>query len=190
MASLNRYERALHAYLGRHGIPYCPVKETKRAIWDDEPLKNFDLVAYPAGDRQLLIDVKGRRTTAKRPYLENWVTQDDLESLDRWQSLFGPGAAGLFVFAYELSSGVREAFIDRQSFAERRYGYLGIGVDDYRRHARRRSPRWRTLSLPRALFRECARPLSCWLTVDPAEPRRGDAVLADDSVQVSFKGTV
>jgi hypothetical protein len=35
----------------------------------------------------------------------------------------------------------------------------GIRADDYRQHMRVRSPRWGTVSLPSAVFRELVRPL-------------------------------
>jgi len=78
-------------------------------------LKSFDFVIYGEG-QNLLVDIKGRRvarrgrlgadggggriTTASRSKLESWVTQDDVDSLRHWQSLFGEGFVAAFVFVY------------------------------------------------------------------------------------------
>jgi len=83
-----------------------------------------------AGNRKTwLIDVKGRRFPAGRQkqYWKNWSTWDDVISMSRWQRLFGPGAAAMFVFAYEIC-GDRSPLPAEElfRFRSRIYGFVGI----------------------------------------------------------------
>ncbi len=48
------------------------------------------------------------------------------------------------------------------------YAFLGIRLSDYARWARPISPRWDTLAMPTAQFREMAAPLDWFVTV-PAD---------------------
>jgi hypothetical protein len=43
------------------------------------------------------------------------------------------------------------------------YLLLGIDLDEYRNHMRRRSPKWETVCLPAEDFRSLARPIESWL---------------------------
>ncbi len=97
------YEACFEDYLRQAGIPYVAVDEAKKAIFAGVYLKSFDFVVYSRAGPNLLVDVKGRRF----PYRggrrwENWATRDDLDSLARWEEVFGSGFAGLLVFCYHL----------------------------------------------------------------------------------------
>ena len=102
-----------------------------------------------------------RRSAADRcGHLENWVTQDDIDSLTIWQRLFGPGFAAAFVFVYWLEDqppdGLFQEIID---YRERWYAVRAIRLDDYTRHMKVRSPRWRTVHLPAPAFEQLSQPL-------------------------------
>jgi hypothetical protein len=108
------------------------------------------------------VDVKGRRFPSgeQKHYWKNWSTRDDLVSLARWERLFGEQFGGLFVFAYNVV-GDRAPLAPERLFEFRGglYGFVGIGLAEYARHARTISPRWDTLAMPAGRFRESAAPV-------------------------------
>src|SRR5690606_2551024 len=59
---------------------------------DAGALKSFDYILYGA-DINLLVEIKGRRLPVPPAggTMQNWVTAGDIDSLLRWQTLFGPG---------------------------------------------------------------------------------------------------
>jgi hypothetical protein len=167
----NHYEAALEAYLRALRIPYLAIDETRRSLLGERSVKNLDFVVTAPGGASWLVDVKGRRFPAGRgrQFWKNWSTQDDLESMSRWQELFGPRAAGLFVFAYHLVGRESPVPTDQVfAFRQELYGFVGIRHADYVQHARPISARWQTINLPTQTFRQLARPLKHWLT--PAPP--------------------
>lgn len=160
----NHYERAFEAYLRWLRVSWIPVLESRRVAAEFQTLKSLDFVVNRPPMGQLLIDVKGRRAPRGKASLENWTTEDDVDSLARWQEEFGNQALPLFVFVYQLASeAARADFHDSFSHEDRHYGCLSIALDDYRVHIRQRSPRWRTVSIPAAEFQRLARPFSDWL---------------------------
>ncbi len=161
----NHYEAAFEAYLQWHRLCYVAVDETRRALLGDTPLKSLDFIVYGAGGSRLLIDVKGRRyptgpENRPRRVWESWSTRDDLTSLEQWADLFGPGFNGLLVFVYHVLPAVElpDDVEDLWTWRGRRYLLRAVAADDYRRHMRVRSPKWGTVALPRATFRELVRP--------------------------------
>src|SRR5262249_43235336 len=125
----------------------------------------LDFIVHAEGGARLLVDIKGRRFPTGSPgrqrrVWECWSTNDDIEGLSRWEELFGAGSVGLLVFTYEVLPEI-PLFADtedRWPFRERRYLLRAVAVDDYRRRMRARSPKWGTVTLPRAAFREVVRP--------------------------------
>jgi len=104
----NHYEAAFEAYLQWHRLCYVAVDETRRAQLGDIKVKNLDFIVYGSSGARLLVDVKGRRFPTGSPGRERrvwecWSTQDDVDGLERWTELFGPGYVALLVFTYELS---------------------------------------------------------------------------------------
>lgn len=159
----NHYEIAFEQFLRGLRIAPVAIDETRRMLGDDATVKNLDYIV-PLPNATFLIDVKGRRRDGQRGGLENWCTKDDLLGLEFWRQRFGPRSIPLLAFVYHLSSeSGRIDFEDSFSHADRHYGCLVMAVDDYRDRMRTRSPRWGTVSVPRGLFREHARPMTHWL---------------------------
>jgi len=161
------YEAAFEHYLQTHRIPYVAVDEAKKAAFRDARLKSFDFIVYSEGPANWLADVKGRRWVARkpgrRPAWENWITEADLEGLRQWQEIFGDGFAGLLVFAYLLDDEAEPPPEVLHTWQGRRYVFAGLPLDTYALHARLRSPRWGTLSMPTAEFARHVRPIREWL---------------------------
>ena len=91
----NHYEAAFEAFIRSIRVPCVAVDEAKRALVGDDALKNPDFLLYPRFGPNLVVEVKGKRAknTRGRRDWENWVTTDDLDSLVRWQTMFGAGFA-------------------------------------------------------------------------------------------------
>ena len=170
----NHYELAFERYLRERQIPYVAVDEARRSLLAGGSLKSLDFIVSPPEShaaepgpednrRSWLIDVKGRRFPSgdeQKQYWKNWSTRDDLVSLSRWESLFGGGFAGLFVFAYCVV-GDRSPLPAEDLFAHdgNLYGFVAIRLTHYVRAARPISPAWDTLAMPTADFRRHAAPV-------------------------------
>jgi hypothetical protein len=164
----NHYERAFAEYLRGRRVPCVGVDEVRRSQAPDGPLKSLDyIVSPPEADRAWLVDVKGRRFPAgrSRQYWKNWSTSEDLRGLARWEVLFGQRFHGLLVFAYHLVSDLApvppEAIF---AWQDRLYAFVGIRLDLYTAWAHTISPRWDTVAMPSARFRELAAPLDHFLS--------------------------
>jgi hypothetical protein len=104
---------------------------------------------------------KGRGDRRRARRMENWVTQDDLDSLSRWERLFGPTFEAIFVFIYWCEEQPPDALF--QEIFEHRgrwYALRAVRVRDYQRSMRTRSPRWRTMHLSPSVFEQISAPLS------------------------------
>lgn len=168
------YEQAFTAMLVERGVPYVAVDEARRAILPGEQtplktmrngqartLKAFDFVLY--GTPNLLVELKGRRLPTGSTRLENWVTDDDVDSLRRWAALFGPGYVACFVFIYECAGeppmDPSPLFEDCWIYKDRWYALRAIGAEAYALNMRVRSARWRTVCLAKADFDRASGPL-------------------------------
>lgn len=170
----HHYEQAFESYLRHERIPYVAVNEARKALVPAAgadaaaSLKSFDFVVYGAG-LNLLAEVKGRRlpprstrqagsrTSVRR--LESWVHADDVSSMLEWERLFGPEFKAVFIFLYwcdELpGDGLFEEIIEHRN---RWYALRAVGVAEYQRHMRVRSPRWGTVHLDAASFGRLSHP--------------------------------
>lgn len=161
------YEAAFEDYLRQRQIPYVAVDEAKKAIVRDAKLKSFDFIVYSTGATNWLVDIKGRRWAARngagRPAWENWITQADLDGLEQWQQVFGDGFAGLLVFAYWVDGQAQPPIEIAHRFREQVYVFAGLPLDEYKLHARLRSPKWATINMPRREFAKQVRPVAQWL---------------------------
>ena len=161
------YEKAFEDYLRARQIPYVAVDEAKKAVFRDARLKSFDFIVYSSGQTNWLVDVKGgrwaTRKTNGKPAWENWVTQADLDGQVQWQEVFGVGFRALLVFAYWIQTDARPPAEIVHTFHDETYVFAGVPVDEYRLHARVRSPKWGTVNLPTREFAKHVRPLAEWL---------------------------
>jgi hypothetical protein len=161
----NHYESAFEGYLQAQRLCYVAVDETRRAWLGQSRVKNLDFIVYGGSGARLLVDVKGRRYPTgppgkRRRVWECWSTRDDVEGLLRWEALFGSGFRGVLVFAYHIlpEIAILDDVPDLWEWHGRRYLLRAVAADAYCQAMRSRSPRWGTVSLPGAIFRELARP--------------------------------
>jgi hypothetical protein len=162
----NHYELAFEAFLRDRGVPYVAVDEAKRARMGNRSLKSLDFIVS-SGRQSWLVDVKGRLFPSgeQKHYWKNWSTRDDLTSLTQWQRLFGGAFHAMFVFAYGVLG--ERSPIDAErlfAFRDRLYGFVAIPLESYAAHARPISPRWDTVAMPTARFRQLARPVESFFT--------------------------
>ncbi|MEX0774469.1 MAG: HYExAFE family protein [Phycisphaeraceae bacterium] len=158
------YDQAFERYLREKAIPYVAVDEAKRALQGAKApssLKSFDFVVYSEAGPNLLVDVKGRKHSGRSSRsLDNWVTRGDVESLRKWEGIFGQGFVGAFAFLYWCEQQPPDAlFTEIFESGQRWYALLAVRLTDYQTHMRQRSPRWETVSIPAAQFNALARPL-------------------------------
>jgi hypothetical protein len=162
----NHYEVAFESYLQSHRLCYVAVDETRRALLGDSPVKSLDFIVFGTDGARLVVDIKGRRFPAgplERPRMvwECWSAREDIDGLERWSEMAGEGYRGLLVFAYllhpsvEMSPNTPDLYFCRG----KRYLFRAVDAADYRAHMRVRSPRWKTVTLTRDVFRALVRPL-------------------------------
>jgi hypothetical protein len=160
-SSLNHYERAFENWLIDNRIQYVLVDEQKRTHFGRSKLKSFDFLLYPSNQQVVIAEVKGRlfkgTSFEKLTGFECWVTTEDIEGLIAWQDVFGPGHLAVFVFAYKMEN-IDIDFDGRDfyDFGSDRYVFFAVKLEDYRKFMKRRSPKWRTVTLPAEKFRESA----------------------------------
>ena len=156
------YDAAFEHYLRAKTIPYVVVDEARKALHGQVKLKSFDFVVYGSKGDNLLVDVKGRKHTGRsHKHFDNWVTEDDIESLRRWEQVFGEGFIATFVFLYWCEAQPPDAlFHEVFELRDRWYAVLAISVKDYADHMTMRSPKWKTVNLPAEDFARLSRPLT------------------------------
>jgi hypothetical protein len=176
----HHYEQAFEHYLRTRRIPYVAVDEAKKALLPEEArfrpgalpapegeaasLKSFDFVLY-GPERNLLCEVKGRKLGGGRgarrgSRLECWVTQEDVQSLGRWERLFGEGFTAAFVFIYWCDQQpALPLFEEIFEFHQRWYAVRAVTLASYAAGMRPRSQRWQTVHMPAAEFDRASRGL-------------------------------
>jgi hypothetical protein len=175
----NHYDVAFEAFLRQSGIPYVAVQEARRSpggrasaeaagmATATATLKSVDFIVSPRTvGLSWLVDVKGRQFPAgrRKQYWRNWSTGDELESLARWETLFGRQFAALLVFAYWVVDDVAPLPAEQLfPFRDRLYGFLGIRLHHYLTFGRLISPRWNTHALSGRQFRALAQPVQKFL---------------------------
>jgi hypothetical protein len=199
------YERAFEGFLRARRIPYVAVDEARKSLvpgvmgaaGGDGALKSFDFVIYGIDScapglgltGNLLVDVKGRRippsrsrraTSALLPgRMDSWVTLEDVESLAQWERLFGEGFRAVFLFVYACDAQppdalFQEVFEDRGTW----YALRAVTLSAYRAAMRTRSPKWRTVDIPRRIFEQISTPLTIGWNAMAGDPGPELAALA------------
>jgi hypothetical protein len=159
--SPNQYERAFENWLIDNGVHYVSGQEHKKTALGHLKIKSFDFLLCPPNQQKIVAEVKGRSfkgtTLSQLAGFECWVTTEDVDGLAEWQEVFGPGHTAVFVFAYKAEK-VDVDFDGRDfyDFDGNRYFFFAIKLDDYRKSMTRRSPKWRTVTLPADKFRQYA----------------------------------
>lgn len=143
-------------------------------------VKSFDFLLY-GESANLLAEVKGRRIPRRkssptrtrvshglrlhrpptRSGLQNWVTRDDVESLQTWERLFGQGFEAVFVFMYWCDDQPPDAlFQEVFENRDRWYALRSVPVREYARAMKTRSERWGTVHVPTTAFERISRPFA------------------------------
>jgi len=162
-ALFNQYEQAFESWLIDNRLRYTAVDQQKRRIFAQSRIKSFDFLLYPVDSPPLIVEVKGRTFKGKSLCdmhgLDCWVTMEDVSGLIRWERIWGCGIKALFIFAYRFEKiDVETDGIQVYDFMGDRYVFYVVRLDDYRTFMTVRSPKWRTITLPAAKFREFAVP--------------------------------
>ena len=161
---LNHYERAFGNWLIDNKVRYIEVDESKRAAFGSRRIKSFDYLLCPPNQKTIIAEVKGRgfkgKTLVGLRGFDCWVSADDVESLNQWQTVFGPTHFAAFIFVYKIQNmDVDFDGLGMYEFDGSRYVFFCIKLQDYLTHMKLRSPRWRTVTLPADKFRKYAIPL-------------------------------
>ena len=174
----NHYDAAFEQYLRARRVPYVAVDEHRRALAADASLKSFDFIVSRPGGGSLLVDVKGRRFGDGAAKWESWATADDVESLLKWETVFGPNSKAVLAFAYDLADGCDAGACEPFAHAGRRYALFAVAAADYATAMTCRSRAWETVSLPSEEFARLRRPFAellagsdCGAGVPPARRR-------------------
>jgi hypothetical protein len=158
---LNHYEKAFANWLLDNRIPYVAVDEQKRAALGRSNLKSFDYLLYPANQKIIIAEIKGRlfkgKSIGKLSGMQSWVSTDDIDGLFAWQQVFGQTHAAALIFVYHIEN-VDVDFDGKQiyEYDGRNYFFYAVFIDDYIKIMKLRSPRWKTVHLPVKGFRQIA----------------------------------
>ncbi|MFH1615335.1 MAG: HYExAFE family protein [Planctomycetota bacterium] len=162
----NHYEQALAGWLMDNRVQFVPVDQQKRVIFSRSKMKSFDFLLYPrSSTREVIVaEAKGRKfsgsSLAGRPSLQCWVTMEDVRGLLGWEDVFGSGYTGAFVFVYCFEKiDVDPDKWQIYEFDDRRYFFVMVMLDDYRKFMKIRSRKWQTVTLSTENFRSCMKPI-------------------------------
>ncbi len=172
----NHYEAAFEAFVRSLRVPCVAIDEAKRALSGEWGLKSPDFLLYPRFATNLVVEVKGKRAKNRvgRRDWENWVTTDDLDGLDRWQTMFGSSFRSVLAFAY--AEPIQPFPLPRANgafeFRGLEYRFWAVELDEYINHLRSRGPAWKAVAMARRAFRRRVRPLVEWLPMHLDSARR------------------
>jgi hypothetical protein len=161
----NHYDAAFEEYLRLHRVPYVAVDETRRSLLLEVSLKSPDYIVSPPVCDNWLVDIKGRKFPSggeQSHTWENWATHDDIDSMLRWQEVFGAGFKAMLVFAYHVLDARWLCQFDppsRFEYRDENYAFYGVWVEDYQGQMAERSRQWDTVSLRKRAYEELRFPL-------------------------------
>jgi hypothetical protein len=171
--SANNYEKAFESWLIENRVQYVSVDQQKRQALARDKVKSFDFLLYRADGPPVITEVKGRKFKGKSlkglKGLECWVTMEDVRGLIRWQQLFNStkertenqsGWETAFIFAYEFENvDVETDGAEVYEFYKNCYAFYAVKLENYQKYMTVRSPKWQTVTLPAAKFRQFAVPV-------------------------------
>ena len=168
VTQVNEYEQAFENWLIENRLQYVAVDQQKRMIFARNKIKSFDFLLYPANSGAVVAEVKGRifkgTSVIKQTGFECWVTMDDVKGLLRWEQVFDEDTEASFIFAYKFENVEVEADgAEVYEYNGDRYMFYAVRLEDYREFMKVRSPKWQTVTLPAAKFREFAIPIREYL---------------------------
>ena len=163
----NVYEQAFECFLRENKLPFVWIDQNKRPEFQDGPVKNFDFLVKPDSDLPVLIELKGRTfkgtSLSGLKGMDAWVTFEDVEALSHWHGVFArekPQSRAFFVFAFQFANiDVETDGWDVYDWADKRFLFLALPVEQYRDRMKIRSPKWQTVHLASQDFRAMAMPI-------------------------------
>lgn len=94
------YERLFENELRKSGVLYLAIDETKKPIYEDRAVKNFDFIVSSFNGK-FLIDIKGKKFPyGKRGFWENWIRTEDISGLKLWATHFNAFIPSLFTLIF------------------------------------------------------------------------------------------
>lgn len=161
----SHYENAVEAYLRENNYPYVSTLESQRVVYNGTTIKNFDFML--PGKRILFVDIKGRKfgyESTPGNIFENWILEDDIESLKTWRSLGSSNQQAYLLYAYclpDLDMPLPNVFVDNTFvYNGKVYAFLAITIEDYINNSKQRSLKPRAVCVSRKLFATLVRPLA------------------------------
>jgi hypothetical protein len=154
----HRYEQAFESWLIDQRVKFVRAEDHRRPGSLGATVKCFDFLLHARNGKHIIAEVKGRTfegtSLADLKGLDCWVTLDDVRGLHLWQQALGVDHVAVFIFAYRIAQvdvdcDGREAF----AFGPDRYLFFAVRADDYRRCMKRRSLKWRTVTMSAEDFR-------------------------------------
>lgn len=171
------YERMMESFFRDNGMLYLAIDEAKRPKLGDVKWKNFDFLVFRKKGF-LMVDVKGKFfpyiSGKAKNYWENWMTQDDVTFLLKWEKKFAvKNGKAIFCFPYLLNDpealGKIQALpaFRKSSFTYtwkgNTYALLALEAEVYKKLMKHRSEKYDAVYVSRELFMKKVKPLAYFL---------------------------
>ena len=182
--SMNDYEKAFESWLQDNGVRFMAMDQNKRRIFARDKVKTFDFLLYPANPapstglkKVVIAEIKGRkfkgRSLAGLAGMQSWVTMDDVRGLADWEQVLAESKPlgdvtieASFIFAYKFDNiDVESDGTETYDFEDDQYIFYAVTLADYKKFMTLRSPKWETVTLPAAKFRQVAIDVRKFLSV-------------------------